>query len=256
MRRVGPSPVVLIPSINPPHGLINFVEHLKTFFEHIVVVDDGSDGSHRYVFETLRGRGVCVLRHDKNKGKGHALKTGLGYVVDHFAGRAVITADSDGQHEVGDIVSIGKVLDGQGDQCLVLGERDFRGRGIPLCSKIGNRMVSLLVGVIWPSWGRGSDTQTGLRGIGQGLVEECLEIRGKGYEYEMNLLFHYLEKKSPVLKVPIKTIYQGIDRSSHFRKGVDSYLICCVIARQYRKQLKGLLSKILHPDKVLERPLK
>ena len=66
------------------------LEHCKDVF----VVDDGSNDSPG---KELEGLPVRLVRHDRNKGKGKALKTG--FKAARAAGfRKAITLDGDGQH--------------------------------------------------------------------------------------------------------------------------------------------------------------
>ena len=48
------SNVILIPALNPDSNLLSYVEELiNADFENIIVVDDGSDKKHQFVFETF-----------------------------------------------------------------------------------------------------------------------------------------------------------------------------------------------------------
>jgi len=64
----------------------------------VYVVDDGSrDKTGDKAGEGGRGRGVTVLRHPRNLGKGAALRTGIARALADGA-RIVLTLDADGQH--------------------------------------------------------------------------------------------------------------------------------------------------------------
>ncbi|WP_240189780.1 glycosyltransferase [Bacillus sp. P14.5] len=48
---------------------------------------------------TRSGNGVTVLEHERNQGKGAALKTGIAHAVERFPDtNGIITVDADGQH--------------------------------------------------------------------------------------------------------------------------------------------------------------
>src|SRR5512136_1873821 len=82
-------------------------------FGSIVIVDDGSGPRYENVFQQcLAVPGVRVLRHEKNLGKGAALKTGIQYVLESPAGcTGIVTADADGQHLPEDIAAIADEMD-------------------------------------------------------------------------------------------------------------------------------------------------
>ena len=84
----------------------------------LIIVDDFStDGSRRYL-ETLNDRNVRVFLHEKNRGKGAALKTGF----QHVSGDIVIIQDADLEYDPNDYHNlIRPILDGRAD--VVYGSR-------------------------------------------------------------------------------------------------------------------------------------
>lgn len=66
------------------------------------------------------------------------------------------------------------------------------------------------------------DTQSGLRAYsGLELFNLC-QIEGEQYEYEMNCLLSY---KDNIQEVPIETVYEKGNSSSHYRAIIDSVKI-------------------------------
>ena len=73
----------------------------NTVDHRIVIVDDGSGPSFAEIFESLRRHPqVTLLRHDVNRGKGEALKTGLFHLLQASDCAGAVTADADGRAEV------------------------------------------------------------------------------------------------------------------------------------------------------------
>lgn len=212
---------VLIPALNPDEKLLKLVAALKQKFSTIVVVNDGSTTG-RAIFEVLRHEGVSVLDHLINKGKGAALKTGIGWIRDRCPNvQGVVTADSDGQHREEDIARIAGAISGAGDS-IVLGVRAFRGE-VPFRSRLGNlatrRLFRLLTGLAI------KDTQTGLRGIPRDMFDRMLRIGGDKYEYEMRVLADCKHHAKPPLQIDIDTVYLDGNASSHFSPIRDSIKI-------------------------------
>ena len=89
---------VLIPSLEPDERLPVYVDALLAAdFGQIVIVNDGSSAQYDAIFDSLAARERCVvLKHEVNRGKGQALRTGVAYIRDHTAFSGVITADADG----------------------------------------------------------------------------------------------------------------------------------------------------------------
>lgn len=217
-------PVVIIPALNPDEKLVALVGELRRDEFDVVVVDDGSRSDCRNIFITLKLRYQCdVLVHPENRGKGAALKTGIRYAwVGYPDSCGYVTADADGQHSAGDIGKVAAALE-EGNSCLVMGTRDFRGENVPFKSRWGNRITAAVFRL---STGRRCpDTQTGLRGIPREQSELCLAIPGDRFEYEMNMLMEFVKKGIPLVQVPIETIYLENNRATHFNSFGDSVKI-------------------------------
>ena len=110
---------VLIPTYNPSLKLYSVIDNLKEAgFNNIVIVDDGSED--KAVFKRLKNYKVLV--HDKNMGKGEALKTGFKYITSTDC-LGVITVDDDLQQDISDIKKVAdKFLE---SKKVVLGIRTF-----------------------------------------------------------------------------------------------------------------------------------
>jgi glycosyltransferase involved in cell wall biosynthesis len=222
--------VILIPAYNPDQRLVGLVDDLLARDgTDVVVVNDGSGPDCAPVFKALEGRRRCsVLVHATNRGKGAALKTGMRFFLDKFPGKScLVTADADGQHLAEDVLSVaGRVGSSAGS--LVLGVREF-GRGTPVRSVFGNRMTSLVFGLLLGR--RCSDTQTGLRGMTADLLPAFLAIPGDRFEYELDMLLDCISRKIPFVEVRIRTVYLEGNRSSHFNPLKDSWRIYSRIFR-------------------------
>lgn len=100
--------MLVIPALNPPNVLGQYVADLSAEgFDKIILVDDGSREEYRDIFNELKERYNCdLLVHVVNMGKGRALKDALNYYLNTYSVdyKGVITADSDGQHLVKDVV--------------------------------------------------------------------------------------------------------------------------------------------------------
>ncbi|MBQ4426068.1 MAG: bifunctional glycosyltransferase family 2/GtrA family protein [Lachnospiraceae bacterium] len=236
--------VILIPALDPPASFPSYVEELhEAGFSDVIVVDDGS--SDKTIFEELSHKGCAVLTHAVNEGKGQALKTGLAYYRDHYdfdeyAG--VITADSDGQHLCADVKKLADAMTG-GEERLILGSRDFTLPQVPARSRFGNQTTARVFRIFFRM--KVGDTQTGLRGIPNALVEACLAVRGKRFEYETAMLLD-VGKQSGILEIPIETVYLDENKGTHFNTFTDSARIYWIIfGTFFRFALSGVSSAIV-----------
>jgi glycosyltransferase involved in cell wall biosynthesis len=216
--------VVLIPAYKPGDALVTLAKELiARGFNEIVIVDDGSGPEYAHIFEAVGQSGCRVLRHEKNMGKGRALKTGMRDILEKGSGiSGVITADADGQHLVKDIVNVGLTLL-DNENTLVLGKRTFAGK-VPLKSRFGNTITRHVFNFV--SGQKVHDTQTGLRGIPFSSLGDMLTLRGDRYEYEMDMLLEAKRFGLRIVEVDIETVYLDKNNtSSHFNAFKDSWLI-------------------------------
>ena len=221
---------VIIPAYQPEAVLVGLIRALvENLIEWIIVVDDGSGAEYQDTFERAGNLPrVTVLKHERNLGKGAALKTGIKYVASHFPHcSGIITADADGQHEPSDIAAVAVVFTAH-PEALILGSREFR-HDVPWRSLIGNRITRQLVHVLVGRYL--SDTQTGLRAIPAALFPPLAKIQSTGYEFELDMLIAAKHRKVLIIEQPIKTVYQPGNPTSHFNPLIDSLKITFVLLR-------------------------
>lgn len=235
--------VLLIPAWNPNTALLHLVRECRSLgMDQITVVDDGSDASCETIFQDVQNEGVLLVRHERNRGKGAALRSGIRASLERYgAGISVVTADADGQHSPEDIVRIaGETLSHPGS--LVLGTRNFDGSDVPRKSRWGNRFSSILFQLA--TGVRCTDTQTGLRGIPNDLLGLALEEDGDRYEYEMNFLTD-AAARTTLVPVPISTIYEDGNKGSHYRPIRDSLRVVGRFVRYLAASLIGAASDLI-----------
>ena len=215
---------IVIPTLDPEEEIMDkFINELQKEAEHILVVNDGSKEIHDKFFKSLEKKGIIVLKHFINYGKGRALKNAFNYILNEYPDiSGVVTCDCDGQHSVKDIKKLAKALIKNPDK-LILGVRNFDKENVPPKSKFGNKMtrsvIKSFVGLDI------TDTQTGLRGLSRKVMTEFLDTSGERYEYETKMLIACREKNIKIQEVEIETIYINSNEGSHFNPVKDSIRI-------------------------------
>lgn len=114
----------------------------------LVVVDDGSVDNTADLLETFTERGVRLIRHRTNRGKGSAVRTG----VDNASGTHMIILDADLEYSPADIPAmLQPVLQGHADH--VFGSRVFgmNTRFPSFRYAVGGRMLTLAANVMYDS---------------------------------------------------------------------------------------------------------
>jgi len=242
---------IIIPALDPCKELVEYVDDLiKAGFARIILVDDGSDANHRLIFDELEGNDECVVvRHAINLGKGRGLKNAFNYFlnmedVSDYCG--VITADSDGQHTVEDVIRLSDKLKDYSDNdygALLLGSRDFGLSIVPFKSKFGNRITRIVLYLLHGV--KLKDTQTGLRGVPKSIIPEFIEIFGERFEYETNMLIVAARQNIGIVEVPIKTVYENNNEGTHFNPIRDSWAIYKILFGTFFKYIMSSLSSFV-----------
>lgn len=231
---------IIIPAYEPDEKLPKLIGDLKEYgFENIIVVNDGSRSECDSFFKESLDKGAMVLSHEKNRGKGAALKTAFRYCIENYSDKiGAITADSDGQHSPECIYNCAKALFENPDN-LILGCRNFDDDSVPLRSKKGNKItrttMKLFTGVSV------TDTQTGLRGISIDFMRILLDVPGDRYEFETSMLLETKTYEIGITEVPIKTIYIDNNSGSHFNPIKDSIMIYKLFGKYILSSLSSTL---------------
>ena len=233
---------IVIPAYEPDDRLIPLLQSLtEAGLTNIVLVDDGGGADYQHYFDRARLEYGCqVLVHERNMGKGRALKDGFAYcrkTDPDLVG--CVTADSDGQHRTQDIMRCMQALE-ENPGHLILGCRDFSGSNVPGKSRFGNnttkRVMRYVCGI------RVSDTQTGLRAIPAAFMEELQDTKGERFEFETNMLIDS-KKKYPITEISIETVYDSAENhQTHFRPFVDSLKIYSIFLKRFGSFLMSSLS--------------
>lgn len=233
---------IIVPVYNNVGTINGVVQRILRFCQDVIVVDDGStDGSS----DSLEDLGAVVVRYEKNRGKGYALKTGFKEAKARGFERA-ITIDADGQHFPEDIPAFAAEVKEHPDAMLV-GSRNLRMENMPggntFANKFSNFWFRLQTGVNLP------DTQSGFR-LYQLTRIGKLHLLTSRYEAELELLVFQCWKGVQMRPVGIRVYYppEG-ERVTHFRPFWDFFRISvlntvlCVFALFY-----GLPSRLLRKN--------
>jgi len=221
----------VVPSYMPDEHLVRVIDGLGNLpvIAGIVVVNDGSSPESEPIFEKVAELdAVHVIRHELNQGKGAALKSGFGYLIEtHGEDIGIITVDADGQHAPDDISNVANEHLRK-PSALTIGVRAFD-QDVPFRSAIGNRLtrhvLKLFHGI------EIADTQTGLRALGGKFAASTLSIPSDRYEFELDMLLMARADGVLIEQIPIRTIYLEGNKSSHFNIILDSTRIYFAMAR-------------------------
>ena len=213
---------IIIPAYQPDTRVLNLIDEIKSNSDYeIILINDGSNIKCKTIFEKAIEIGCTVLTHEINLGKGAALKTAFTYLLENRNSEGFICADCDGQHTWVDIKKLAEALPSQ-TSSVILGCRKFVGK-VPIKSMFGNKITRIVFSLI--TGNKISDTQTGLRGFSALMLPWLVQLKGSGYEYEMNQLLQAKKSGYNFHCIPIETVYENNNVGSHFHPIRDSIRI-------------------------------
>jgi len=170
---------VVLPAYNEgaalPHVLDELGEYLDSSYE-VLVVDDGSTDDTAEVAERYP---VRLIQHATNRGKGVAIRTGIG----EARGENVVIMDADASYPVPAIKELVELLK---ENDLVRGIRRSDPESMPVVNRAGNWLFNKLLAI---SHGlEGADQLTGLYAIRRSeAVRLGTEARGFDIETEIGI---------------------------------------------------------------------
>jgi len=206
---------LLIPTYDNAGTLQDVVERAKATGLEVLVVDDGSRDRTREILASIPG--IVVQRHDRNLGKGAALKSGFRLAEERGFTHA-ITLDSDGQHYPEDVPVLLEAARAR-PEALLVGARDLAAAGAGRGSRFGQRFSNFWTYV--ETGERLADTQSGFRAYPLRAVR-ALALRNDGFGFEVEVLVKAAWTGVPLASVPIRVFYPPAEeRVSHFRPIAD-----------------------------------
>lgn len=136
---------IIIPCYNEYDTILSLIEAVRLSpveNKEIVLVDDGSTDGTRELLKSLKSDDLTIIFHEKNKGKGAALRTGFS----EASGNICIVQDADMEYDPQEYpLVIGPILENKAD--VVFGSR-FQGgrphRVVYFWHRMGNALLTTL----------------------------------------------------------------------------------------------------------------
>lgn len=197
-----------IPCYNEELTVRSIVLKTKRYVDTVVVVDDGSSDR---TAQIAKDAGAVVLSHQKNKGKGAALKTGFQYALENNFDY-VVTIDGDGQHNPLEIPNVlGNVMNNGHD--ISIGYRVGNNTEMPTWRRVGKRVLDYTTSL--GAGGFVTDSQCGFRAFNRRAIEAITpKLRGDAFSVESEQLIRAYESGLKVTNTNVTCKYKDLETST------------------------------------------
>lgn len=201
---------VVIPAHNEEKNIEEVVKGVNNLGIMPLVVDDGSTDS---TFGICANNGAITIRHDTNKGKGEAIKSGLDHLLKNYPEFThVVVMDADMQYHPKEALKIFNALENN-NLDFVMGHREWK--KVPFRHQLGNFVWKNVFNIAFKTGFK--DTNCGLMGFSRNAAEK---LRGHilgGYIVDNSILIGAVKNELKMDQVPVKVSYH---RKSKITRGV------------------------------------
>jgi len=202
LKPKGAKLTVVIPVYNEKNTIGMIVERVEAvpIEKEIILVDDYSTDGTRDILQQLQSEGIRVLYHERNMGKGAALRTGF----HHASGDFVIVQDADLEYDPQEYPRLLEpILQGQAD--VVYGSR-FSGQNRNMMSlhRLGNQFLTFVTNLLYRT--SITDMETCYKLFRTPLVKS-IKIECNRFNFEPEITAKILRRKLRIVEIPIS--YSG-----------------------------------------------
>ena len=191
---------LIIPIYNEVDLLATVLERVRAAipFEHeLILVDDYStDGTREILMREERKPDAVVVYHERNRGKGAAIRTGLA----HATGEIIIVQDADLEYDPQDIPRvIAPIMEGRTN--VAYGSR-FLGsvKNMALPNLIANKLLAWLVTILY--FHRITDEATAYKAFRREVINS-IDLRCERFEFCPEVTAKVLRRGEKIIEVPV-----------------------------------------------------
>lgn len=208
---------IIIPVFNENKTIAEIIKRvgkvkIADFEKEVIIVDDGStDGTIEEVERTIRELNIKFYKHEKNLGKGAAVRTGISKATGDY----VIIQDADLEYNPKDVARLAVPIVNKTSQ-VVYGTRLQRWPNLArdertirfLIHYLGNRFLSLLTSILYGQWITDMETcyklfpRKALSGI---------KLNSKRFDFEPEITAKLMKLGYKIKEIPISTNPRGYE---------------------------------------------
>jgi glycosyltransferase involved in cell wall biosynthesis len=191
---------VVIPVFNEVKNITEILKRVRAtgLVSEIVVVDDCSQDGTRAILQELNGKdGLSLILHDRNRGKGAAVRTGM----QHARGDVILIQDADLEYNPRDYPMLLKPIE-EGIADVVYGSRFLGGprRATMFWHAVANQLLTFMTNILYDTIL--TDMETGYKVFRREVVQG-MKLRASRFDFEPEFTAKILKRHHRIYEVPI-----------------------------------------------------
>jgi glycosyltransferase involved in cell wall biosynthesis len=191
---------IIVPIYNEEELLPEVLKHVRSIpweNKEIILVNDCSTDTTEQILEPEKHKpGTIVLKHERNMGKGAAIRTGLHY----FTGDIVIIQDADMEYNPQEIVHVIEPIV-RGEAQVSYGSR-FLGsvKDMRLPNRVANKILALTVSLLYGK--KITDEATAYKAFHRSVIER-IPLECHGFEFCPEVTSKILKLGYDIHEIPV-----------------------------------------------------
>ena len=221
---------VIMPCYNEAESLPDILNKVRavTIDKEIIVIDDCSSDDTPNVLanEQRNDPNLRVVRHERNRGKGAAVRTGIAAAN----GDVIIVQDADLEYDPNDFYAVLKPIF-EGRVGVVYGSR-FMGShtGIYFWNALGNKFLTFLTNFLFNCWI--SDMETCYKAFRAEIIKN-IPLESNDFRIEPEITAKILLRKQRIFEVPVSYIGRTYEEGKKMKPSQGFWAIWALIKYRF-----------------------